>query len=444
MSEAANTGRASWSLLIYEEYVAVMGSWNGAAVLARMLKLDEIVQEMDRQTESLNARAITEGRRGDVLPLRDGWFWKKEEELAKETFLTRSTAHRMLESGEQKGFWTRRLGEKYDGNKRGASWYKVDRVAIDRACKEAGYAGLPGFNPEGDPQLESHVQNEHGYDTTRVQNEHGYRESHVQNEQGRVQNEHGPCPKWTNTVLDIAVSNSSKQTREKRVRASDSTSSQKEPDPPWLQEILQGASQSAAGSDVQTDLDAQKDQHVSVAVTYQPEEEQADKGDLLESSTSLDTRDDGKFAINNTFKSLVQAIREQVGPAMMPDVEDAVTRYQVDAMFVEREIMPYHDEEGMEPEVLLKAVEVTARKILNGVRTATPERYMAGMIKRWHNQGIKTLGQLKAKEPSHFGTPSQADGSSSNEGAPNASAYQVVSPDLVERWKELYPDEYED
>lgn len=36
------------------------------------------------------------------------------------------------------------------------------------------------------------------------------------------------------------------------------------------------------------------------------------------------------------------------------------------------------------------------------------------------------------------------DGSSSNEGAPNASAYQVVSPDLVERWKELYPDEYED
>lgn len=99
------------------------------------------------------------------------------------------------------------------------------------------------------------------------------------------------------------------------------------------------------------------------------------------------------------------------------------------------------EEQGMEAEVVALAIEETVTS------AKTPRiNYLEGILKNWYNSGIRTLTDLMQDEyASRVLHPrsQRGDKSGSNEGAPNATAYQAVSPDLVDRWKELYPDEYE-
>lgn len=100
------------------------------------------------------------------------------------------------------------------------------------------------------------------------------------------------------------------------------------------------------------------------------------------------------------------------------------------------------EEQGMEAEVVALAIEETVASARN------PRiNYLEGILKNWYNSGIRTLTDLMndkyASQVLHPRSERGKGRSASNEGAPNATAYQSVSPDLVDRWKELYPDEYE-
>jgi len=99
------------------------------------------------------------------------------------------------------------------------------------------------------------------------------------------------------------------------------------------------------------------------------------------------------------------------------------------------------EEQGMEGAVVALAIEET-------VRSAEVPRisYLEGILRNWYNDGIRTLADLHEKKRASrvlSGDEGRAKGERSLEGSPNAGAYQSVSPEWVERWKELYPDEYD-
>lgn len=99
------------------------------------------------------------------------------------------------------------------------------------------------------------------------------------------------------------------------------------------------------------------------------------------------------------------------------------------------------EEQGMEGAVVALAIEET-------VRSAEVPRisYLEGILRNWYNDGIRTLADLHEKKRASrvlSGDEGRAKGDHSLEGSPNAAAYQSVSPEWVERWKELYPDEYD-
>lgn len=100
------------------------------------------------------------------------------------------------------------------------------------------------------------------------------------------------------------------------------------------------------------------------------------------------------------------------------------------------------EEQGMEAEVVALAIEETVASAEN------PRiNYLEGILRNWYNSGIRTLTDLMndkyASQVLHPRSEREKNRTGANEGAPNASAYQSVSPELVDRWKELYPDEYE-
>lgn len=100
------------------------------------------------------------------------------------------------------------------------------------------------------------------------------------------------------------------------------------------------------------------------------------------------------------------------------------------------------EEQGMEAAVVALAIEETAASAKN------PRiNYLEGILRNWYNSGIRTLTDLMQNEYAsavlHPRAQRDAKRREGSEGAPNASAYQSVNPELVDRWKELYPDEYE-
>ena len=101
------------------------------------------------------------------------------------------------------------------------------------------------------------------------------------------------------------------------------------------------------------------------------------------------------------------------------------------------------EEQGMEAEVVAAAIEETVASAEN------PRiNYLEGILRNWYNSGIRTLTDLMnnkyASKVLHPRPERRSDTSGAPEGAPNATAYQTVSPDIVDRWKELYPDEYDE
>ncbi len=102
----------------------------------------------------------------------------------------------------------------------------------------------------------------------------------------------------------------------------------------------------------------------------------------------------------------------------------------------QRDILRFWVEEsGMSAEVVAAAIDVTARKAEN---PRIP--YLVGVLRNWFNDGVRTYAEAVKKYPEITGedqTPAK-----SYEGLPNAGAYSEVDSDLVRKWKELYPDEY--
>ena len=103
------------------------------------------------------------------------------------------------------------------------------------------------------------------------------------------------------------------------------------------------------------------------------------------------------------------------------------------------------EEKGLEGAVVALAIEET-------VRSADVPRiqYLEGILRNWYNDGIRSLADLHEKrrvsrvlsgDEARLRSDRHSD--RSLEGTPNASAYQSVSAELVAKWKELYPDEYD-
>lgn len=136
-------------------------------------------------------------------------------------------------------------------------------------------------------------------------------------------------------------------------------------------------------------------------------------------SAAADTDDDV-----NDLKAVVEIYHKRIG--MLGPTQFEKLRFWV-------------EEQGMEAEVVALAIEETVASAKN------PRiNYLEGILKNWYNSGIRTLTDLmNDKYASQVLHPRSQRGKESNEGAPNASAYQSISPEMVDRWKEMYPDEYE-
>lgn len=130
---------------------------------------------------------------------------------------------------------------------------------------------------------------------------------------------------------------------------------------------------------------------------------------------------------------------------------------------------------GMDAAVVGMAIDETARSAEN------PRiNYLEGILRNWHNDGLRTAADLVrylarqrkldargrtsstrevAPAPETAPRPATTAGiqlhgkvqrprvhpqSVSYEGVPNAGAYRKVDSELVKRWKEMYPDEYDD
>lgn len=98
------------------------------------------------------------------------------------------------------------------------------------------------------------------------------------------------------------------------------------------------------------------------------------------------------------------------------------------------------EEMGMEGAVVAVAIEET-------VRSAEVPRisYLEGILRNWYNDGIRTFAELQERKNASkvLSSSSDQEERDSHEGYANASAYQSVSADMVAKWKELYPDEYD-
>ena len=93
------------------------------------------------------------------------------------------------------------------------------------------------------------------------------------------------------------------------------------------------------------------------------------------------------------------------------------------------------EEAGMSAEVVAAAIDLTARK------AEKPRiQYLEGVLRNWYNDGVRTLEEALKRYPEIAGESGGA--SAGYEGAPNAGAYAEADRELIQKWKELYPDEY--
>lgn len=130
--------------------------------------------------------------------------------------------------------------------------------------------------------------------------------------------------------------------------------------------------------------------------------------------------------VNEDMQAVVQIYHKRIGMI-------GPTQYEKLRFWVE--------EQGMQGAVVALAIEET-------VNSAEVPRisYLEGILRNWHNDGIRTLAHIQERKRASkvfSGSDGAAGAVKSHEGAPNAAAYQSVSSELVAKWKELYPDEYD-
>lgn len=104
------------------------------------------------------------------------------------------------------------------------------------------------------------------------------------------------------------------------------------------------------------------------------------------------------------------------------------------------------EDRGLSPGLVMAAIRETAR-------TATFRRmsYVEGILRNWYNDGLRTeedLARFRAEQERQRQNQPRSTGRPAARGAEsemvNGGAYQRVSPEVIRRWKELYPDEYPD
>src|SRR5690606_24531556 len=92
---------------------------------------------------------------------------------------------------------------------------------------------------------------------------------------------------------------------------------------------------------------------------------------------------------------------------------------------------------GMEPGVIKAAIDLTAEAKSQGrIKRGTIDSYLLGVIRQMHNDGTRTMADLEAR------SRTRADPASIR-GIPNASAYQPVAAEAVQRWRQMFADEYD-
>jgi len=126
--------------------------------------------------------------------------------------------------------------------------------------------------------------------------------------------------------------------------------------------------------------------------------------------------------LNEDMQAVVQIYHKRIG--MMGPTQYERLRFWV-------------EEKGMEGAVVALAIEET-------VQSAEVPRisYLEGILRNWYNDGIRTLADIQRQKRASK-VLSGGDSNGVHQGVPNASAYRTVDPELVAKWKEMYPDEYD-
>ncbi|MCL6441902.1 MAG: MarR family transcriptional regulator [Alicyclobacillus sp.] len=130
--------------VIKQELVELTGNYKLAIILNQMLYWSERVQDFDAFILEERERAAMIGAEEPNIDLRQGWIYKKAEELAEETMLglNASSMLRLLTQLVDKGWLERRRNPLNHMDK--TYQYRVNVVNIQRDLQEMGYA-LEGY-----------------------------------------------------------------------------------------------------------------------------------------------------------------------------------------------------------------------------------------------------------------------------------------------------------
>jgi len=115
----------------------------------------------------------------------------------------------------------------------------------------------------------------------------------------------------------------------------------------------------------------------------------------------------------------------------------------------EERLREWLEEKGMEAALVAHAIVETAE------RADSPSiGYLEGILLNWFNNDIRcysdlqeqgSSGRKKGHKRSWKKNKTAASQTATDyEGWPNAGAYKLVNPDMIKKWKEMYPDEYPD
>ena len=176
----------------------------------------------------------------------------------------------------------------------------------------------------------------------------------------------------------------------------------------------------------------------SVPGTAEPAKGEAEPQPVLRSPLSKRRR-------TSRMLRLVEPAAQPAGPEN-PDMQAVVQIYHKRIGMIGptqyEKLRFWVEEQGMEGAVVALAIEET-------VRSADVPRisYLEGILRNWYNDGIRTLADVHAKQAGFAECSRAIDGRAKSD-RPRGDAERFGVPErqsaeLVAKWKELYPDEYD-
>lgn len=126
-------------VVIKEELVALTGDYKLSIVLNQMLYWSERVADFDKFISEEKERFDAENIDSSNLEYRNGWIYKKADELAEECMITNSeaTMRRYLDKLVEKGWLSKRTNPKYRWDK--TLQYRVNIHKLQRDLQTLGY-----------------------------------------------------------------------------------------------------------------------------------------------------------------------------------------------------------------------------------------------------------------------------------------------------------------